>query len=163
MSTYVTSWRFLIGLCVWSCILPTMFLPLVLAEDSPDRIYQGRYMSSAVHSAGLELSFEVQKVSARQGAVISVAGKIQRINLGDPIILSIVQGEGSLPPDNIVRVSPNPLLVSLPFVGSIDHPFVAEINLSPEVPPGTYKLEIRADSGGLWEMNTLTLDVQRGR
>lgn len=172
MEIYGTHRGFLYGLSGWSLILVVMCQGFVLANAGPSSssIPQGQPMSSTSGSiissgTGFELSFETQQVSARQGAGISIVGKVKRVNYSDPIILSIERGDESLPEDHLVNFSPNPLLVP-PQEGlqsSADQQFAADIQLSPEVPPGSYRLVVRAESGALLEMKTLAIDVQSGR
>lgn len=171
METYRTHRRFLYGLSGCSLILLVICQGFVLANDSPSPsiIRQGQPTTSTSGSiissgSGFELSFETQQVSAKQGAGILILGKVKRVNFADPIILSIVRGDEGLPEDHLVNFSPNPLLVP-PQEGlqSSTEQFAAEVQLSPEVPPGSYRLAVRAESGVLWEIKTLAIDIQSGR
>ena len=115
--------------------------------------------------SGLGLGFEPRSLTSAQGGTVSTSGHIQRLNNHRPITLSVDDGNSSLPPEGEVSISPNPLQVAEPDLQAynLEQIFQVTLKVSPQTPPGTYKIWIKANDGKTWESNMFFVTVEGGR
>lgn len=115
--------------------------------------------------SGLGLGFEPRSLTSAQDGTVSTSGHIQRLNNHRPITLSVDDGNSSLPPAGEVSISPNSLQVAEPDLQSyhLEQIFQVNIKVSPQTPPGTYKILVKADDGITWNSNMFFVTVEGGR
>lgn len=113
----------------------------------------------------LGMGFEPRSITSAQDGTVSTSGHIQRINNHRPITLSVDDGSSSLPYEGEISISPNSLQVAEPDLQAyyLEQIFQVTIKVSPQTPPGTYKVWVKADDGITWESNMFFLTVEGGR